>query len=220
MSSLFGPRVAAFFGVAFAVLLFLGVASLDFPIEATDQEVLDWWSKDSNQTAALVSMAFVAFSGFALGLFVSFLRDRLNGTNGTAGNALFVVGLGAVAMLLATAGARGAMANALMNDEPLPGVDTLRFSAELSHAIMEVALMSVGVSIVLAAWAILKTRAFPAWSGWVSAVLGVLTVAGVVVVGPLVIPITLLWALAMSVAVWRSGSEVAAPVLRQASRPA
>jgi len=40
------------------------------------------------------------------------------------------------------------------------------------------------------------------------------------VIGSFVIPIVLVWALAMTVAVWRSGSTVAAPELRQASQPA
>lgn len=219
MSGSIGPKVAAFCGVAFAVFLFLGVASLEVPTDGTDQELLDWWAKGSNQDAALLSMAFVAISGMALIVFTSHLRDRLNGAGGTAGNAMFGPALGAGIMLLATAAIRGTIANAVTHDVAMPGVDTLRYLPELSFTVMEVAVMTSGVAILLGAWAMKQTATFPAWAAWVGFVTGALTVVGSVIVGPFVIPIVLIWALATSVAVWRSPSAQAAPVLQRASAP-
>ena len=207
MTSLFGPRIAALFGVAFAVLLFLGVASIDFPAESTDQEVLTWWAKDSNQTATLFSMVFVAASAVAFGLFITYLRDHLNAASANSGNGMYTVGLGFVALLLVSAGVRGAIGNALTHDEPMPGVDTLRYIPEVALTVMEVAVMTAGVSILLAGWAVKQTAALPAWFAWTGFATGALTIVGGVFVGAFVIPIILIWALAASFALWRSGSS-------------
>lgn len=213
MSGSIGPKVGAFCGVAFAVFLFLGVAALEVPTDGTDQELIDWWAKGGNQDAALLSMAFVAISGMALIVFTSHLRDRLNASGGTAGNAMFGMGLGAGIMLLVTAGIRGTIANAVSNDVAMPGVDTLRYLPELSFTVMEVAVMTSGVAILLGAWAMKQTASFPAWAAWVGFVTGALTVVGSVFVGPFVIPIVLIWALAASVAVWQSPATSTATAL-------
>jgi hypothetical protein len=220
MSGLFGPRLAALFGVAFAVLMFLATAALEVPHNVSAYEVTRWWSDEANQRMALFSMTADALAAIAFCLFLSFLRDRLNVGGGTAGNPMYTVGLAFAAGLLATAAARGVIANALMNGETMPLPDTLRYFPELAYAFMEVSLMAAGACILLASWAIKKTAALPAWTAWVGFVTGAATMVGVLVIGSFVIPIVLVWALAMSVAVWRSGSTVAAPELRQASQPA
>jgi hypothetical protein len=220
MSALFGPRVAALFGVAFAVFLFLGVASLNVPSQATDQELTNWWSKSGNQDSARLSMGFVAISAIAFIVFTSYLRDRLNSGGGTSGNAMFGVALGAAAVLFATAAIRGTIANAITRDEPMPGVDTLRFFPELSYAFMEVAVIASGVAILLGSWAMKQTATFPAWPAWVGFVTGALTVVGGVFVGAFIIPIVLIWALAMSVAVWRNAPGAETLAGRAASAPA
>ncbi len=220
MSSLFGPRVAALFGVAFAVLLFLGVASLEVPREATDQEVISWWSSAANRDAAMFSTGFVALAAVAMLLFVSYLRDRLNGSGGTAGNPMFAVGVASAATLLATAAIRGTVANAAMDGETLPGVDTLRYFPQLAYSLMDVALLASGLCIVLLGWGIKVTGAFPSWLAWASLGAGVLIAVGVIFIGPFVNPLLWAWALAASFAVWRSGTAEPVPSLRRSSAPA
>ena len=220
MPGLFGPRIAALFGVAFAVLLFLAVAMLKFPAESTDQEVLDWWAKDSNQVTTLISMTCVAFAAFAFALFITFLRDRLNAAAPNTGNPMYAVGLGFAALMLVSAGVRGAIGNALGADEPMPGVDTLRYIPEVALTLMEVGVMAAGVCILLASWAVKKSGAFAGWFAWTGFVTGALTMLGAVAIGAFVIPVVLVWALAGSVAVWRSGGVAPSPALRHASAPA
>jgi len=220
MSALIGPRATALFGVAFAVFLFLGVASIDFPAESTDQEVIAWWAKGANQDATLLSMAFVALSAIALTVFFSQIRDRLNAGGGTAGNPMFAVALGSAAMLLISAAIRGTIGNALTHDEPMPGVDTLRYLPELALTGMEVALMPAGIAILLGAWAMKHTRTFPVWAAWLGFVTGALTVVGNILVGPFIIPVVLIWALGTSVAVWRSPASEAAPAMQRVSATA
>jgi hypothetical protein len=211
MTSFFGPRAAAVSAVAFAVLLLFGVASINVPHAASDQEMLDWWSKDGNQTSAIASMYFVALSAIALVLFLSHARERLNGDGGHAGNPVFAVGLGAAAMFLATAAVRGTIAMAVkVSDEPLPGVDTLRYFPLLSYALIDVALVCMGACLLLVAWAVRQTKAFPAWFGWVSLATGLLALGLSPFLQGFTLPVTWIWALAAAAATWRSEASGAA----------
>ena len=78
MQSTLSSRLGAICGVVFAVLAFLAVASLEAPKEATDQEIIDWWSKGSNQSTAVMSMFFMVGAAIAFGIFITSVRDRLN----------------------------------------------------------------------------------------------------------------------------------------------
>ena len=55
-----GTRLAALAGIAFAVMFLIGIAVLNVPTKASDRELLQWWSSNSHQTDALVSM--IAFT--------------------------------------------------------------------------------------------------------------------------------------------------------------
>lgn len=220
MSSLFGPRVAALFGVAFAVLMFLATASLEVPHNESAFAVTDWWRDEGNQNAALFSMLADTLAAIAFCVFLAFLRDRINADGGTAGNPMYAVGLGFAGALLATAAARGVIANGLSNGEAMPLVDTLRYFPELAYALMEVGLMTIGSCILFASWAIKKTGALPAWSAWIGFATGAGTVVGVVAIGSFVIPVVLIWALATSVAVWRSTEQAQAGMSQRAAAAA
>src|SRR5262245_47541945 len=78
-------RLGSLAGLAFAVCLFLGVAMLDVPRGATDQELVSWWADRGNQVSAVVSMyLFVAAALSFLVLLVS-LRSRFLGAEGGTG---------------------------------------------------------------------------------------------------------------------------------------
>jgi len=217
MSVSIGPRAAALLSAAFALFLFLGVASINVPLKVSDQEMVDWWSKSSNQSAAIASMYFVAISAIAFAIFITYLRDRLNGDNGTAGNSMYAVGLGFAVLLLVAAAARGAIGNAVqLNDEPLPGVDTLRYIPQIGYAFMNIALITGGACLLLASLAIKRTGALPGWFAWTSVAAGVLVLVATPVAGALTLPILWVWALAASVSVWRLPVE-ATPALRTAA---
>lgn len=221
MSGSISPRIAALCGTAFAILLFLSVAMIDVPHSASDQALIDWWSTSGNQTASVVCMYLKSASALALVIFLSHLRDRLNRDGGSGGNAMLALGVVSAAMFVAAAAAHGVAGNAVkVNDEPLPGAETLRYLTQLSYTFIDLALISVGGCVLMASWAIRQSKALPMWLAWVGLVAGVLLIVGTMVVGPLSIPIALVWALAASVAVFRGGATTEAPVLKRSSLPA
>ena len=221
MSSTLGNRIGALCGVAFAVLLLIGVATINVPHAVSDEEMVDWWSKGTNQVSGIISMYFVAASAIAFMLFFTYLRDLLNGIESKAGNAMHSVSTGAFVLLLTSAAVRGVIGVAVkVNDEPLPAVDLLRYLPQMSYALISVSLVTMSISILLLSFAGAKTKAFPAWFVWTSALAGLAILGLATVVGPLALPVVWLWATVASVAAWRSGAPEAAPALRRSSLPA
>jgi hypothetical protein len=208
-------------GVAFAVLAFLAVASLETPKKAPDQEIIDWWSKSGNQTTAVVSMFLMVGAGIALAIFSSSLRDRLHAAGSELAGAVHALGAASSVLVLGAAAFRGCIAMAVkVNGEPLPGVDALRLVPELSRNTLEVACCSLAAFALLTALAVFRVAGVPRWLGWASLVLGVLSLALLPFVGPFVLPLEFIWAIAASVALWRTspvGDTAPRPVARPAS---
>lgn len=215
MHSTLSSRIGALCGVAFAVLAFLAVASLEAPKKATDQEIIDWWSKSSNQGTAVMSMFLMIGAAIAFGIFITSVRDRLNAAGSPLGNIAHAPGAAVSALMLVNAGIRGVVGmTAKTTDEPLPGVEILRLVPLLSRNTLDVACAALAVCALLTAWAALKGAEFPRWFGWASAVLGGLSLLLLPVVGPFVLPIELIWGITGSVALWRM-----APARVAATRP-
>lgn len=212
MQSQSGARLGAIGGVAFAVLVFLAVAALETPKKATDQEVIDWWSKGGNQASAAVSMFMMLGGGIAFGIFITSFRDRLRDAGSPLANIAHAPGIAASVMMLVAASMRGSIGMAVkVNGEPLPGVDALRLVPELSRTTVEMTCATIAVCALLTAWAVLRAAGLPNWFGWTSAVLGGLSLVLLPLVGPFVLPLELLWGIAGSVVLWRSApAEVAA----------
>ena len=76
-----GRRAAALTGVAFAVLFFLGTASLDQPRNA-DAELITWWSGSGNQITAAVSMYLFAAAALSFLGFLTHLCARIRAAEG------------------------------------------------------------------------------------------------------------------------------------------
>lgn len=103
-------RVGALAGVAFALCLFLGVASLEVPDGASDRELVAWWSDGGHQTTAVASMYLFVLAGLCFLVFVVKLRSRPLAAEGARGEltALAVAGgVVFVAMLFVAAASRG-----------------------------------------------------------------------------------------------------------------
>jgi hypothetical protein len=74
-----------------------------------------------------------------------------------------------------------------------------------------VAMAAASLTIGVASWHILRSRALPAWLGWSGVVVALVTlglVAGLQ--GPWASPLLQLWVVGASFALWRSGRAVAA----------
>lgn len=206
-----GSRFGALAGLAFAFCFFLGVAMLDLPQKATDQELVAWWSNGDNQTSAVVSMYLFVLAGLCFLVFLTKLRSRLLAAEGGTGElTALAVGTGTVfvAMLFVAAASRGLIGFAVKspaNDESLPGPDTLRYVPQLGYAVTGTAgLLAAAVTMATTSWLIVRTAVFGRWLAWVGGVATLIVlVASAVLTGVLAIPALLVWALATSVVLWR-----------------
>jgi hypothetical protein len=213
-----GSKAGGLAGLAFAVLLFVGVAMLEIPDRASDQELVAWWSDSGHQTAAIVSMYCFVLAGLSFLVFLVKLRSRLRAAEGgseeltalvTASGALFV------AMLFVAAASRGVIGFALKspaNDEPLPAADTLRYLPQIGYAVTgTAALPAAAVAIAATSWLVLRTGVFGRWLACLGAVAAALVVlACAALAGVYAIPAVLIWAIATSVALLlpsRPGAE-------------
>jgi hypothetical protein len=201
-------------GVVFALLIFLSVAVVDPLREATDAELLEWWSDDGKLQEMYLSMYFrLAAIPFLLAFLVPF-RSKLRSAEGADGWSDLVSSSGLIfaAMLAVSVLARGAIAQSVaIDDEPPPGVDTLRFVTEFSYAAFGIAAIpAAAVMVGVASAIVLRTKAFAAWFGWLGAAVAVVSLLmSAALMGAFASPLLLIWFLAASFGLVRiSDSEV------------
>jgi hypothetical protein len=202
--------VGALAGLAFAVLLLFGFATIDPLREATDQELIDWWSSSSNREDTALSFYFILACVPCFLLFLASLRGRLaSAEGGSAPLSGFVFAAGicfASAMLIGDA-ARGVIAHSVIfNDEPVPGPDTLRYVTSFSATIIGVVAMpAAAIAIGAASWLIVRTGALPSWVGYAGIVVVLGTIVAVAVnQGPFASPLLQLWVVAAGFELWRT----------------
>ncbi len=204
-------RPAALCGVVFAVMLFVAVASVNIPRGATDDEMLAWWASNDNRTADVVSTFALLAAGLTFLVFLSELVRRLSAgrteaESGLAPRLAQQAGTVFVAMIFA-AGLGGAVVRGLVvDDEPLPGVDVLRYFAQLRYTAMGAfAMPAAAVVIGATAYLVLRDGVLPRWIGWLSVLCTIaIVVASALFVGQFAIPALLVWAIACSVTLLRS----------------
>lgn len=205
--------LGALAGVAFSVLMFVSTASVDPKVGVSDQELQTWWADSGNRNAFVISMYTLLLACPMFLLFISRLRTRLRAAdvNGWA-DTVFAFGIVVTATLGVCAVFRGVVATSMrFADEPLPGVDTLRFATSLTYATYDLVFLFVAVLIAIVSVLALVTHVLPRWLGW----LGVPVTAGIVILwvihaAPFAIPLLIIWVLANSVHLWRA--PVSAPV--------
>jgi hypothetical protein len=102
-----------------------------------------------------------------------------------------------------------------MMNEPLPGVDVLRFSTGMNYVLLGQSGMAVLAVCILAVSAVvLRTGVFGRWLGYVGGGCSAVMLAAVVAqYGAFTTPLAILWALCLSVAIWRQ------PAVRPTSEP-
>jgi hypothetical protein len=194
-------------GVAFCVLAFVGVASVDPVRGASDQKLLAWWADAGNRNALLFSMYAMLLACPCFLLFVSRLRSRLQpGEPGGWSDLVYASGIVVTGALGVVAVIRGVIAASMrFHDEPLPGVDTLRFQTNLLYAIWDVAILFTVVLIAIASILAFATRAQPRWLSWLGVVVSVGSLGLLAAqIAPISLPLLYIWVLANSVLLWRS----------------
>ena len=200
-------RLGAVTGVAFVVLVFLGVSSVDPQRGVSDQELQTWWADGGHRDAFVFSMYTLLAACPLFLIFASRLRARLqtadsSGWEGT----VFASGIVATVALGFCAVTRGVIASSMrFDDEPLPTVDTLRFATGLAYASWDVAILFVGVMVAIASILSLATQALPRWLGWLGLPIAVGCLALVAArMAPFAIPLGHVWVLATCLHLWRS----------------
>ena len=200
-------RWAAACGVLSAIALFVAVASVDVPRHASEEEMLSWWRDGDNRTADVVStFALLACGLFFFG-FLTHLARRVGDYCEDSGRLIQQAGTAFAVMLFVGGGVGGAVVRGLVADEePLPGVDVLRFFAQVRYTtIGTFAMPAAALVIAAASYAALRHGALPRWLGWLGVVCAVVIVgATAAFVGQLAIPALLVWTIAASIVFLRA----------------
>ena len=199
--------VAAVAAVLFAVTLFLTVASVNVPHDASDGELLTWWRDDGHLRSTIASELFSISAAVLFAVVLNHLRTLFATTAMTQWTA-FTRSMAAAftAMLLVTSALRAVIGHMVrVYDDPTPGIDVLRYSTALDYTLLGTATMTtlaltmVGTSVV-----VLRTEVLGRWVGYVGAVCAVVILGAVaLMMGPYAIPAALLWAICLAVAIWR-----------------
>jgi hypothetical protein len=197
--------VAAGAAILFGVTMFLTVASVDVPHQASDAELLDWWQQHSNRTSGIVSGLFAVCAAVLLAVVAGHVH-RLEVTRSSPAWRGFAHSMAAAftAAMLVTAATRSAVGHLVdVMDEPLPSVDVLRYATALSYQVLGLAAMGALALTILATSALaLRTGAFARWAGWVGAGCGGLMLAAVVAgYGGFTVPLGILWSVCLAVAI-------------------
>jgi hypothetical protein len=197
-------------GIAFSALYFLSTASFDPKVQATDAELVAFFSDSSNLRDNVISMYLVLASVPCFLLFLVTLRARLaaaEDADAPGSTFVFASGICFAATLLVASVARGLIAHSVkFGDEALPGPDTLR-AVTLFATTMYALVTMPAAAITLAAtgWLIVRTRGMAAWVGWS----GLLTAGVTALLTPFLIatfalPLLFLWVTAASIELWRT----------------
>jgi hypothetical protein len=200
-----GSRLAAGAGVAFAVLLFVSVSAFSAPRAATDAELTAWWSDAANLHSVVLSTFSYLGAGLCFLVFAGYLQARLRAV-APASFGTAVIGMAATAFvtIMALTGSMGALARGILIDnEPLPGPDLLRYLPQIRYtALGAFALPVAGLLIAATSYLILRHGGLPAWTGWLG-VLSVIVILGTTAlyIGQYAIPVLMLWVLCVSITV-------------------
>jgi hypothetical protein len=199
-------RFAALTGAAFALVYLLGTASLNAPIGATDQKLVEFWSDSGNQRIAVFSMFCFMVAGLVFLVFMSHVRTALASAGDKASEIVFGSSLIFVALLAVSGAARGVIGVAAQaGKDPLPGPDILRYLPQVSYASGGLALVAGALAIGTTSWMIMRTGVFARWLAWLGFVAALaIVVCNVALIGVMAIPAMLFWALGMSFELWRT----------------
>jgi hypothetical protein len=197
-------------GVLFALLIFLSVASVDPQRGVSDQELQSWWADGGNRDGFVISMYTLLVASPLFLLFASRLRTRLRTADaGGWADVVFASGIVITTALGVCAIIRGVIAGAMrFDDEPLPGVDTLRFATSLSYAAWDLVFLFIIVLVAIVSILAISTQTLPRWIGW----LGLPVALGCFILfaihrAPFAIPLVIVWVVANSFHLWRSSAS-------------
>jgi hypothetical protein len=202
-------KAASAAAVLFAVTFFLTVASVNVPHTSNDAKLLDWWQQSANLNAGIASELFAIAAAVLFIVVINYFRTLT--TRSHAGHEqvtafAYSMGTAFACTLLVSSALRGVVGHLVkVQDEPLPGIDVLRYSTALNYSLIGTATMAVlSLAIGAVSVVVLRTHVLGTWVGYVGVVCAaVIMVAVLAMYGAFAIPLALLWALCFAVAIWR-----------------
>ena len=204
-------RVPAVAAAVFGIGLFMTVAVINVPHDPSDAELVKWWADSGNQTSGVLSGMFAIITAIVFTVVVNHLR-RLPRAAASPGWRDFAASMGTAvtALWLVTGAARATIGHLVtVMDEPLPGADVLRFATALNYVLLGLSGMTVLAMCILATSVLaLRTGILARWmavTGFVCG--GIIVVASIAQYGALASPLGILWALCLSVALWRQPAD-------------
>jgi hypothetical protein len=205
--------VAAVAAVLFGVAMFLTVASVNVPHDASDAELLDWWQQGSNRTSGVISGLFAVCAAALLAVVAGYVHQLDAARTSPLWRALSrSMAAAFTAAMLVTAATRSAIGHLVdVMDEPLPSVDVLRYATALNYQVLGLAAMgALALTILATSVLALRTGAYGRWAGWVGIVCGAVMSAAVAAgYGGFTVPLAILWSVCLGVAVRPPGEDVA-----------
>ena len=204
-------RVASAAAAVFGIALFLTVASINVPHDASDSELVAWWNDSGNQLSGVMSGMWAILAAVSCTIVLGHLR-RSERAALSPGWRDFATSMGTAvtALWLVTGAARAAIGHlATVMDEPVPGPDVLRFATALNYVLLGVSGMTVlGLCILAISVLALRTGVLARWIAVTGLFCGgVVVLASVAQYGAYASPLGILWALGLSVAIWRQPTE-------------
>lgn len=204
-------KVATAASLAFGFTFFWTVASIDVPHKASDEKLLRWWQQDANLNSALASEFFAIATAVLLLVVVNHVAALAPDRDRWARFASSTATVFASTMLLSAA-LRGVIAHMVKRfDEPLPTVDVLRYSTSLNYTVIGSASMTaLALTMIAVSGVVLRTHVLASWMAYVGFGCGAgITVAVGALIGGFMVPVAILWAFCMAVAIWRQPSSQA-----------
>jgi hypothetical protein len=200
-------KVASVASVLFAVALFWTVASVNVPHKADDAKLLDWWQQSSNQLSGIVSQYCAIAAALLFVVLTNYVRTLTAKTDAVQWSA-FARSMGLIfsTTLLVSAALRGVIGRMVKVDgEPLPGLDVLRYSTAVNYDLIgSVTMTALGLTILAVSIVVVRTLVLAKWVGYVGLVCSVIILgASAAMRGQYTIILSLIWALCLSVAIWR-----------------
>jgi hypothetical protein len=202
-------KAASASAVLFAVAFFLTVATVNVPHKATDAELLDWWQKSANLNAGIASELFAIAAAVLFMVVINYFRSlTIRAHAGHEHWTAFAHSMGTAfaCTLLVSSALRGVVGHLVkVQDEPLPGLDVLRYTTALNYSLIGTATMAVcALAIGAVSVVVIRTQVLGTWVGYVGVVCtAVILIAVFALLGALAIPMALLWAVCLAVAIWR-----------------
>lgn len=200
-----GAKVAVVAAILFGAAMFATVAAVNVPHDVSDAKLLDWWQQESNRMSGIISGLFAVSAAALLAVLMNYIHHLDATRRSPLWRAFAHTMAGAfTAAMLITAATRSAIGHLVdVMEEPLPGVDVLRYATALNYQVLGLAAMgALALTIVATSVLALRTAAFGKWAAYVGLGSGIVMLAAVGAgYGGFTVPLAILWSVCVGIAV-------------------